>query len=173
MFGRRSRSAGAHAGPRSDEASRRRSFRRTVHRWILTAIYLVFPLIFFSGAAVAETGLVSRYIYGAIGVALLFLSARVFRMGIFIDDRGVLIRNIRRGTSISWDDIHHFARPTMEAKAPHAGLQVHRTDGTIVYSQLYSPGVFNSPDFADDVLRQLELAHRNGRRRARRRDQLG
>lgn len=116
---------------------------------------LVFPLIFLSGAGFAGTGLASRFVYGAIGVCGLVVPYRILRSGIFVDENGLRVRNILRGTQIPWANIKYFARPDPCGDIFRTGLQIRCIENEIHYAGLYSPGPYNRESFADDVIRQL------------------
>lgn len=144
----------------------RRTFRRTWYRILLGFVTGCFLLIGVATAATEDKDsyyepdsafiIGSRIGYGIVALISFVLLVRIVRLGIFVNEDGVLVRNLFRTPFVAWPEIARFGRPAGYGLWRKTGLTVVRIDGTAVYAWLYSPGPFNGPNFARSVIEELE-----------------
>jgi hypothetical protein len=97
----------------------------------------------------------SRIAYGIAAAGTLILAIQYARTGVYVTRSQVIVRNVWRTHHIPWEEIDSFAPPGYGS--PHnPGLQIRRSDGSVVYATLYAPGRHNQETFAHDVVARLE-----------------
>jgi Bacterial PH domain len=96
-------------------------------------------------------------------LALLWVIARLARMGIFTSDDGVVFRNVFRTEHAPWSAIAVFEPPMPYGTWRKAGLHARLTDGTTISATAVARGLIEGPGSAQDVtdyLNSLLTHHR-------------
>ena len=116
-------------------------------------------LTFLAGAIAARGDAPARsaqiVVLVALAVAMLWLTIRLVRAGVFISGEGVTFRNFLRTRYLRWDEIQQFEPPAPYGRLRNAGLRASLLTGRVVYSSVYGTGPFTRRGFADDIVIQL------------------
>ena len=92
-------------------------------------------------------------------LASLWVTIRVFRQGVLARPDRLVVRNVLRTFEMPWNEIRAIDPPSRGGAVRNAGIQIRLTDGRTRSANLFTPGLFNGPHFADDVVGRLRELH--------------
>jgi hypothetical protein len=148
--------------------------------WTWIAAFGVFPLATASCGVLYDLGawggpksanawaLGFLAVWGAFGLAA---GARSAMVAVVATPDVLIIRNFFSTRRIRWNDIATIERPwpfwPFAFENLRNGLRVRLRNGSTVVASAYSPAGGDSPDFADNVIEDLQRYANNARRRNR------
>lgn len=139
------------------------AYRRTPHRLLLTGLVVIVALAVAYDGWIADntgdayTGLGRRLINLPLLLTLGFLGVGMFRMGIWTDDKAVLVRNLVRTYRFPWTSVVAIRPPSVwGGRSPRkSGVVFVLSDGREISARVYSPSVLDRPGWGDELAAEL------------------